>query len=108
VQLDQRITIYRPVASSQDTYGGDVIGNPMNLGTFWAGVQYGAGREFARAQQLWAETAIVFELRRQAELTEIKAKDYIEWNGKTWDIQGVLNQGTREPYWFLAAKDHTE
>jgi head-tail adaptor len=108
VNLDQRIIIYVRTVASQDTYGGDVEGTPTTLGTFWAGVQYGAGREFVRVQQIWAETAIVFVLRRQPELSEIKAKDYVTWNGKTWDVTGVLGQGTREPYWYLAAKDHTE
>lgn len=106
--LDQRIVIKRPVVASVNTYGGDEAGTPTTIGTFWAGVQYGQGREYARAAQLWAETTIVFEMRRQPGLTEIKAKDYVEWNSKTWDVTGVLGQGTREPYWYLAAKDHTE
>jgi head-tail adaptor len=106
--LDQRIAIKRPVVASQTTYGGDTAGTPTDIGSFWAAVQYGQGREFARAQQLWAETQIVFTMRRQPGLGEIVPKDYVEWNSKTWDITGVLGQGTREPYWIIAAKDHAE
>jgi SPP1 family predicted phage head-tail adaptor len=102
-KYDQRVVFKRDTAASQNTYGEDVL-TTETLGTFWAHVQYGSGREFHTAHQRWAETTVAFEIRRQPGVT-IVAKDYAEWNSKTWDILGVLNIGTRQDCWLIAAKD---
>jgi head-tail adaptor len=107
MSIDQRIVLKRPVVASQDTYGGDVAGTPITIGTFWSEVVYQGGREFARAQQQWAETTMVFRIRRQPGLSyEVVPKDYVEWNNKTWDVTGMLGQGTRDAFWLIGAKDH--
>lgn len=101
--MDQRVQFIRATVTGQDDIGADELGTPSTVGTFWSNVQYGAGREFQIASQRWAETQIVFKIRRQPGVSILQTDDAI-WDDKVWDIVGVSGIGTRDNFWTIAAK----
>lgn len=103
-QLDQRIVILDKSITSQNTYGEDVT-TPITVGTFWARVEFLAGRELSLMQQKWAEARYRITMRRQPGVT-LQREQSITWNGQTLDILDIQGPGTRMPAWTLIAKDH--
>ena len=92
------------LVTGQNSTGEDTI-TATTVGTFWARVEFLAGRELASLQQKWAEARYRISIRRQPGIT-LEREHAISWNGQTLDILDIQGPGTRMPEWTLIAKDH--
>lgn len=92
-QLDREIEIWRKTESRTDT--GAVRVTNTSLGTFWAYVDYGSGTgidEKEDAGKLVEFQKTSFVIRYYSDLTP---KDYITYEGETYDIRGIIEQGRK-------------
>jgi head-tail adaptor len=106
-KLDQRITVYAQNVTGQNAFGEDQEGDPTEVCSVWACVEYLQGRELDRATQRWAEARYRITMRRNPSI-EIKREHWIEWRDNELDILDVQGQGTRDAFWVITAKDHVE
>jgi SPP1 family predicted phage head-tail adaptor len=91
--MDQRITLQRFAAAS-DGYGGqlqtwaDYATNP----TVWANVIAKAGREGMTEDRMTATFVVLFTIWNRR---DIDLRDRIVWQGVTYNIRGIRDEGAR-------------
>lgn len=92
-RMDQRITLQR-LARTADGYGGftdawaDYATNPQ----VWAAVTAKAGRESMVDGRMAAQFTVLFEIYNR---TDIDPRDRIVWQGVTYNIRGIRDEGGR-------------
>lgn len=84
-QLDRRIVLQR-CTETQTDYG-ELIRTWSNLGTVWANVNFRGGSEGFEAEQLTANTQIIFTIRY---VSYLQPKDRIYYNSKYYDILNII------------------
>lgn len=100
--LDQRVTLQR-YAETPDG-GGGLTRQWANLAqtpTVWAHVKAKSGREGLTEGRINATFVVVFTIRQRSDLFET---DRIIWNGETYNIRGILRQGSRVQYLQIEAE----
>lgn len=88
-QLNERVTLQRPVVSSRDAMGGEVVAWTA-VADVWARAVPATGREIFRADQVHAEKTVNFTIRRR---TDVTAAWRLLWRGEAYDIKHVLPSG---------------
>ena len=92
-RLNQRVTFQRKT-ESLDAYREDV-GAWADLVTVYAGVEPVSGKEFFSALMVQSDITTRVVVRHSADVSVVKAKDRISHNGQIYDIQSILNIGSR-------------
>lgn len=92
-RLNQRITFQRR-ASSLDSFN-EPDGTWTDLTTVWAGVEPVSGREFFAALQVQSDISTRVVCRYSIEVSAVTKKDRISHKGNFYDIEAILNPGTR-------------
>lgn len=101
-KLDQRITFQR--ATFTPDGGGGMVRAWADLTQtpkVWAHVKAKGGREGLTEGRINATFVVVFAIRERADLSEA---DRIIWNGETYNIRGILRQGSRVQYLQIEAE----
>lgn len=98
-ELDQRITIKRETLSNDDM-GGDTI-SLATVATVWALVKADRGSESEDWDQVNANHTYRFVIRYRS---DIRDDDRIEWNGYTFNIRSINDNGGRKMYLELFAE----
>lgn len=88
-QLNERVTLQRPVVSSRDAMGGEVI-TWTDVAGVWARAVPRTGREIFLADQVHAEKTVSFTIRSR---TDVSAAWRLQWRDETYDIKHVLPGG---------------
>lgn len=100
-RLDRRI-----VLKTRRT-GVNAIGEPVDewrtLVTVWANVTPLSDGERWRAGETLASNMSRFTIRYSGATAAIDPRDRIEYDGRTWDIQGIKELGRREMLEITAA-----
>ena len=100
-RLDSRIVLKRRQA------GANGFGEPLDewttLATVWAHVAPVSDGERWRAGETLAAKLCRFTIRWSTLAAAINPRDQIEYDGRTWDIQGVKTLGRREMIEITAA-----
>jgi len=97
-QLRSRIKIMSPT-KTQDEYGQATIVWVL-LAELWVNVMAVRGREFFAAAQINQETTVKFTIRYRADITTLNR---IEYDGKGYDITGVIPLAGRKEWLELMA-----
>lgn len=92
--LDQRVTFKR-ITSEPDGMGGQEKPVETVIATVWALVRPLSTKEQAAFGGIEASGVNKVVIRNHITLTEA---DIAVWNGKKWNIRGIPDGGTREPY----------
>ena len=104
-KLRQMITIQHRTVTGQDTFGQDTISWTLSTtGPVYAEAQEGQGREFYRAQQVWAETKVTFRIRYMPSVSVVKA-DRVVWGTRTLDIIAGYDPTQRKQEYVLVCKE---
>ena len=90
-QLDRSIILQTNSASQSTT--GEVSESWSTLATVWAKKIERGGREFHAAQQVNAETQVVFRIRHR---TDVNAQVQISFDSVTYEIMHVMEIGRAE------------
>lgn len=85
--------------STQDAYGQSVV-TWVLVASVWANVKQIRGREFFAAAQINQETTVKFTIRY---LDNITTLNRLEYNGKAYDITGVIALEGRKVWLELMA-----
>jgi SPP1 family predicted phage head-tail adaptor len=100
-RLDSRIVLKRRQA------GANGFGEPLDewttLATVWAHVAPVSDGERWRAGETLAAKLCRFTIRWSSTVSALDPRDQIEYDGRTWDIQGVKEIGRREMIEITAA-----
>lgn len=88
-QLNERITLQKPVVGSRDVMGGEVV-TWTSVAEVWAKATPATGREIFRADQVHAEKTVSFVIRRR---TDVTAAWRLLWRAETYDIKQVIEAG---------------
>lgn len=83
---NRKIAIERFTATQNDY--GEEVPTWSQLGTAWAEVKFGSGREKREAAQEAASQAATFDMVRNATTAAITIKDRLSFEGM-WDVQGI-------------------
>jgi SPP1 family predicted phage head-tail adaptor len=92
-QMDQRITLQRRVATA-DGGGGETYAwadLPHNA-TVWAHVVAKAGRESLTEGRVSASFTVLFHIHNRR---DVDVRDRIVWQGVTYNIRGIRDEGGR-------------
>lgn len=92
-ELDQRIVIQRETLAD-DGMGGQTV-SLSTLATVWAKVMARSGREREYQDRLNAESAYTFVIRWRSDIRE---SDRIVWDGVTYNIRAIAQDGGRKLY----------
>lgn len=84
-ELRERVTLQKKNVSGKDAMGGEIF-SFSEVATVWAKAMPVGGREIFAAQQLHAETAVRFIVRRR---DDVAPEWRLIWEGKTFDITYV-------------------
>jgi len=90
-RLDRRIVIQQ--ATETQNSSGEVISTWSDLATVWASVRPARTVESVQGDQEHAVRETVFRVRRRADITE---KMRVSYDGKLYDIAGIVEIGRRE------------
>lgn len=88
--MDRRITIQRRTAALDD-YGTEDQNTWTDVFTCWARIAMQGGREFERAQIIFAGIEQLFVTRYCSELSTATEKDRILYGSTIYDIKSVNN-----------------
>lgn len=100
--MDQRITLQR-IVRTPDGAGGELDSwqdyrlNPC----VWAKVIAKAGREGISDGRMVASFVVLFEIWNRQDIDE---RDRIVWNGVTYNIRGLRQEGGRRPTLVIEAE----
>jgi SPP1 family predicted phage head-tail adaptor len=86
--LDIRITVRQ--RGTLDAFGQPTV--PTNVATLWAKRQHQRGREVISTGQVGGEQIETFTIRWRS---DIEPKMFVEWQGKTYEIQNVVEAERR-------------
>lgn len=100
-RLDRRIVLKRR-KSGTNGYG-EPVDEWSTLATVWAHVAPVSDGERWRAGETLASKLCRFTIRWSERLSVLDPRDQIEYDGRTWDIQGVKELGRREMIEITAA-----
>jgi SPP1 family predicted phage head-tail adaptor len=98
--MRQRVTIQRET-QARDAHGG-VTRTWSDVGTRWASVQNGTGREFVRAKSVSPEMTHLVKMRYYNGLT---TKDRLTFKGRTLNIESIADRDERERYYELVCRE---
>lgn len=90
--LRHRVVIEEQSVARADD-GGEVV-SWESLATVWAAVEPLAGREFFSAEQFQSELSHRVRLRYRADVS-FTPKMRVAWDGRTFDVESVLDVGGR-------------
>lgn len=92
-QMDQRITLQRRVATA-DGGGGETHdwADYTHNATVWAHVVAKAGRESTQEGRMTAAFTVLFHIHNRR---DIDPRDRIVWQGVTYNIRGIRDEGGR-------------
>lgn len=93
-KLDQKITFYREVETSDGQGGVDII-DTVIADMVWASVRPASGKEIDRFDKLNSEELCVFETRR---LDSVVEKDKINYRGEWYNIRWKPRVSSRHLY----------
>jgi len=102
-RMDRRITLQRK-SSSQDSFG-QPIETWADISTVWAEVVPVSGNERFVSQQVIAEADTLFKIRYMSGLTPL---DRVVYDGRTYDVKGVIEIGRRREGMQIAAMTRAE
>ena len=100
-RLDRRVTLKRRKSGVNDF--GEPVDEWTTLVTVWANVAPVSDGERWRAGETLAAKACRFTIRWSIKVSVLDPRDQIEYDGRTWDIQGVKEIGRREMIEITAA-----
>jgi len=99
--LDRRIVLKRRKTGTNE------FGEPLDewtmLATVWASVIPVSDGERWRAGETLAAKLCRFTIRYSSKVAVLDPRDQIEYDGRTWDIQGVKEMGRRQMIEITAA-----
>lgn len=93
-RLDRRIVLKRRKSGSNGF--GEPVDEWAVLSTVWANVAPVSDGERWRAGETLASKLCRFTIRWAARVSVLDPRDQIDYDGRTWDIQGVKEMGRRE------------
>ena len=102
-KMDRRITLQRK-SSSQDSFG-EAIDTWADISTVWAEVVPVSGNERFVSQQVIAEADTLFKIRYMSGLTPL---DRVVYDGRTYDVKGVIEIGRRREGMQISAMTRAE
>ena len=90
--MKQRIAIMRDAERTQNEITGKwTEGQPTTLCEAWASVNNLYGQEYWSAREAQAENTLAFTVFYAGVLETLNERDYIVWDGKTYDIKFADN-----------------
>lgn len=104
---NQRVTIYRPTVTGQNSSGEDIVEN-LDIGGAWVHIERLTGRELERAQQLQAEAQFRITADSPLGSFEIQRKDLIGWGSRTLNILDAEDPNQRRRELAILAKEYVE
>lgn len=99
-KLNRRVSLLKRFVT-RDEYGGEVT-DWKTVGRVWANVAPEYGIEYLQSQQVTAETIVKITLRYNPEIT---VENRIEYNGKLYEIVGVMDEDTGHRATILNCKE---
>lgn len=99
-RLKNRISIISPRTTARSTDGAPIVTYTTILNT-WADVRPIAGREMFRGDYRWADADTEFTIRYSTE--GIEAKQFIVFNGSTYNILSVIDSSNAHREMVLIA-----
>ena len=100
-RLDRRIVLKRRKTGTNGF--GEPVDEWASLATVWASVLAVSDGERWRAGETLAAKLCRFTIRWSSKVAVLDPRDQIEYDGRTWDIQGVKELGRREMIEITAA-----
>lgn len=101
-RMDQRITLQR-LTQTADGYGGftDAWADFPTMPCVWASVRAKAGREAMTDGRMTASFVVLFEIWNRQDINE---RDRIVWQGVTYNIRGLRQEGGRQARLVIEAE----